>query len=79
MVVGIEKRYSPFLGEDVEVKIKAPWRCPDCGEIIRYDAHGYAVCECGLVWNERTGPLQFDSARSKNDFGKFVNVCRQAQ
>jgi hypothetical protein len=59
-----------------------PKTCPVCGQVIRYDTHGWACCDC-QIYNDRdntvdrTKQKRARSAR-KDGIEKFANVCRQA-
>jgi len=47
-----------LLGTD---KVFIGWnrfKCSKCGEVVRFDERGYAVCpECGLIYNDFDGVI----------------------
>jgi len=42
--------------QEVSVEASGAVRCPDCGDVVRFDERGYAACGCGLIWNDHSEP-----------------------
>jgi hypothetical protein len=61
-----------ILGDELDVHIKRTRKCPECGEVPRYDHRQWLACKC-TVWNEGT-------ARPRapvSDLGKEVQKGRR--
>jgi len=69
----------------VSVTYNGPKVCPDCGEVIRFDSHGWAFCRCN-IFNDPFVPTTIDEKRRDrvhkiNRFRKthslrFIRGCR---
>ncbi len=74
----LETKYDED-GYPCKIEYKGPAKCPHCDSVIRYDARGYAVCDCGLIWNEGV-PLEQaprpDKLRTIKAYSRFVAKIR---
>lgn len=48
--------------------------CPACGEVIRYDEHGYAFCQC-KIWNSGIQEYKISEVAKQVRYSKMKRAC----
>jgi hypothetical protein len=66
-IIGTLEASSRLTGEPVKIDILGPAeRCPDCGEVPRWDRSGDLVCEC-RIWSGPTEKPPREDPDSANE------------